>query len=114
MDYSTFVKNIFKPGEEIVEQFTPVKAEGIHAAVGVAGEAGEVLDLIKKVTFNNRTLDLDKLRNELGDVEYYLEALRQTYNITRDECIAANVIKLSKRYEGGYSDQKSLERKDVA
>lgn len=44
-------------------------------AMGLAGEAGEVADLLKKVLFHDRELDRDKLIQELGDVRWYLECL---------------------------------------
>lgn len=84
-----------------------------HVAMGLSGEAGEVLGIIKKVFANGRKLDYDRLIEEMGDVEFYLEALRQNTGVTREETIAANMRKLAKRYPGGnYSHALAKEKRD--
>lgn len=85
----------------------------MHAAVGIAGEAGELLDAIKKGWAYGKPIDRTNVIEELGDLEFYMEALRQQLNITREETLAANEVKLSKRYHSGtYSDQHAQERAD--
>lgn len=93
--YGEFVTEMFKTDapEDYTERF------GIaHAAVGVAGEAGEVVDLIKKSIFTGKKMYIDEIIKELGDLEFYLEALRQQLHITRDEVLNANWKKLSERH----------------
>lgn len=110
MTFEELVKSLFKKAREILLSEQDVNM--LHAAVGICGEAGEVLDLIKKTAFNNRDMDYKKLMEELGDVEFYLEALRQTLGISRDDVLNQNIMKLSRRYPKGYSDQAALERAD--
>lgn len=69
-----------------------------HAAMGLAGEAGEVVDVIKKHVFTGKRLDREELIKELGDVEFYLEALRQQVSISREDVLLANWEKLSQRH----------------
>lgn len=91
---------------------TPSQWELLHAAIGIAGEAGELLDAVRKHVFDGQPLDEDNLKEEAGDIIFYLEALIQTMRTTVQEIITGNMAKLSKRYEGGYSDQQAQERKD--
>jgi NTP pyrophosphatase (non-canonical NTP hydrolase) len=56
----------------------------MHATMGMAGEAGELLDAIKKNYVYNKALDYTNIIEELGDFEWYAEALRQSLGVTRD------------------------------
>lgn len=71
--------------------------------LGIGGEAGEVVDLIKKVLHHDKPLDKDKLIKELGDVRWYLEYLAITIDVSMEEIEAANVTKLKARYPNGFS-----------
>ena len=85
----------------------------MHAAVGVAGEAGELLDAVKKGWAYGKNIDMNNVVEELGDLEFYLEALRQTLGIDRNMTLQRNQQKLAVRYHSGvYSDQHAIERKD--
>lgn len=108
------VTELFKPGEQVLETMSPQSVELLHAAVGISGEAGELLDLMKKMIFQNREVELDNVLNELGDIEFYLEAFRQNLEIIREHTLQANMNKLSKRYQGKYSDEAAQARADEA
>lgn len=113
--YARFVKERKKSGEAIMAQMTPEKADLNHMAIGIAGEAGELLDATKRWTVYNKDLDLDNVIEELGDLEFFLEGYRQRLGITREQTLAANEVKLSARYhQGKYSDQQAQERADKA
>lgn len=171
IDFKDMVSALAKDGADILVTLTPEKCHLLHMAVGISGEASELLDA-----------NLDDMKNiieELGDIEFYLEGLRQglnatnpylpdgrlkrknsvrrtiqilagdildtvkkyviynqdlreqdlhalingltielrnayvTFNITRDQVIAANIEKLGKRYSAGsYSDNDAQQRKD--
>ena len=108
-EYKEMVTSLFK-----TEGFDLNLNADLHAAVGVAGEAGEVLDLIKKSWAYNKDLDYELIIEELGDLEFYLEALRQTLCISRKDVLAANISKLGRRYSNGtYSDAQAIAREDV-
>lgn len=116
-NYSTMVKDLKKPGEDVVSSLTPTKADLLHMAVGVSGEAGELLDAVKKHTIYNKPLDLNNVIEELGDLEFYMEGLRQIINVDRETILVANMNKLrdgsKPRYASGvYSDTQAQERKD--
>lgn len=111
--YAEMVRTLAKPGADIIAQLTPVKAHAWHMASCISGEAGELFDAVKREAIYNKDVDLVNVVEELGDIEFYLEGLRQAYNITREETLASNVDKLSARYEGlKYSDKAAQERAD--
>jgi NTP pyrophosphatase (non-canonical NTP hydrolase) len=82
-------------------------------ALGVAGEAGEVADLLKKHLFHGHSLDRDKLVKELGDVLWYVAAIGFIYGIPMQEIADVNIEKLSKRYPDGFSNAASIARADI-
>jgi NTP pyrophosphatase (non-canonical NTP hydrolase) len=74
------------------------------AAMGLAGEAGEVCDYLKKVLLHGKELDRVKLKDELGDVLWYLQHACNVFDIPMSEIAHGNILKLCKRYPGGYGD----------
>lgn len=83
-------------------------------ALGLAGEAGEVSDLIKKSVFHRHTLDRAALVKELGDVLWYVAALCTKIGIHMDDVMALNIEKLRQRYPAGYSSEASKHKPDEA
>lgn len=109
------VAALAKPGADIVATLTSEDAHALHMAVGIAGESGELLDAVKKAAIYRKPIDRENVVEELGDLEFYMEGLRQGYGITREEVLAHNIAKLSKRYSSGtYSDKHAQERADKA
>lgn len=82
-------------------------------ALGVAGEAGEVADLVKKHIGHGHDLDVDKLANELGDVLWYVAGLAHVLGLTMSDIAQRNIDKLQKRYPDGFSSAASIARVDV-
>lgn len=113
--YSDFVAGILKPGSEILKQLTPEDCNLIHMAMLVTGEAGELCDAIKKPTIYRKTINLENVKEEMGDLEFALQAIRTHFGWTREEILAGNVEKLSKRYPSGrYSNEQAINRADKA
>jgi NTP pyrophosphatase (non-canonical NTP hydrolase) len=81
-----------------------------NAALGLAGESGEVADILKKHVFQGHDLDKDKLVKELGDIRWYMELAAVTLGTTMDEIERLNVEKLRKRYPEGFSTDASVNR----
>jgi NTP pyrophosphatase (non-canonical NTP hydrolase) len=82
------------------------------AALGIAGEAGEVVDTVKKVLYHSHELDISSLSKEVGDLLWYMVLLCDTVGFTLDDVMQANVEKLRKRYPHGFDTQKSRERQE--
>lgn len=113
VEYAGMVATLAKPGETIRQEMTAHDAHRLHMAVGIAGEAGELLDAIKKAVVYRKPYDRQNIIEELGDLEFYMEGLRQSLGITRQETLSANFEKLEERYKGHqYSDQAAQERAD--
>jgi NTP pyrophosphatase (non-canonical NTP hydrolase) len=79
-------------------------------SMGLSGEAGEVTDYLKKVVFHGHSMDTEKLKDELGDVLWYLSNLADVMGIDLDEVASRNIDKLKKRYPDGFSEEKSRSR----
>ncbi|TXH11210.1 MAG: nucleotide pyrophosphohydrolase [Hyphomicrobiaceae bacterium] len=111
--YGQMVKKLFKPGEAILQAMSPKDMELNHAALGIAGETGELVDALKKYLMYLQPLDRENVVEELGDLEFYMEAIRQSVGITRHETLEHNYNKLmKKRYPNGYSDEAAIARAD--
>ena len=112
-DYDKMTAALSKAGSDIINELSPEKADLLHMAVGVAGEAGELLDAVKKATIYNKPLDRENMIEELGDLEFYMSRVRQLIGVSRDEILEHNYAKLSKRYaKGQYSNEQAQERAD--
>lgn len=83
-----------------------------HGALGLAGEAGEVADLIKKCVYHDHPLDLDALIKELGDVQWYLVYLCNAIGVTLAEVMDRNAAKLRARYPDGWDTTRSANRNE--
>lgn len=79
-------------------------------ALGLAGEAGEVIDLLKKHLYHGHPLDLPTLATELGDVLWYMAYICNTMYISLDMVMAMNVDKLRERYPNGWEPERSIHR----
>lgn len=111
--HSEMVAALVKSGELIKQELTNDQAHLWHMVTGVAGEAGELLDAIKKNCIYQKPLDRENVIEELGDLEFYMEGVRAAVGVTRQETLDANIAKLSKRYEGlKYSNSAAIDRAD--
>jgi len=114
-EHSEMVHGLKKDPESLLNEMNETKLDAIHMSIGVAGEAGELLDAVKRFAIYGRDLDRENVVEELGDLEFYIEGLRQTFNISRQETLTANIAKLGKRYDKGrYTDEDAQARKDKA
>jgi NTP pyrophosphatase (non-canonical NTP hydrolase) len=90
--HAEMVTMLAKPGAAILGTMTPEKAHLLHMAVGISGEVGEVLQALVRSTevkSNEEAQEvLDNVREELGDIEFYMEGLRQGIGVSRYEIIA--------------------------
>jgi NTP pyrophosphatase (non-canonical NTP hydrolase) len=74
----------------------------VDAAAGLAEEAGEVLGLVRKRTFQRREVGADHLIEELGDVLWCLATTADTLGFSLDEVADANLRKLARRHPDGF------------
>lgn len=111
--HSQMVAGLCKNGEEIRGTMTGAQMHALHMAIGISGESGEIIDAIKKWCVYQGVLSVDNIIEELGDLEFYMEGLRQAFGIEREATLEANHRKLGKRYrDHQYSDQQAQDRAD--
>jgi NTP pyrophosphatase (non-canonical NTP hydrolase) len=82
-------------------------------ALGAAGEAGEICELVKKGLLHQHGLDHNKLHKEIGDCLWYLTALCTKLDFDLGEVMAANIEKLRQRYPDGFRSEDSRARVDT-
>lgn len=111
--YSEFVRALCKPGDNIRQELTPEDCHRLHMAVGISGEAGELLDAIKKAAIYRKPLDTHNVKEEIGDILFYITGLLQSIGVEMETIIAENVAKLSLRYQAkSYSNAAAIARND--
>lgn len=96
--------------------FKPLtKEEGriAAAALGLVGEAGETSEVLKKWLFHGHEFVREEIVKELGDVMWYVTELCNSLDLTLDEVLDQNMIKLKARYGDGFSTEKSVARIDT-
>lgn len=84
----------------------------LMSTMGLAGETGEVIDLLKKHVWQKHTLDRAKLTEEIGDIFWYLAVLMESCDVSLAEALAVNHAKLMRRYPDGFETERSLNRED--
>ena len=82
----------------------------LNGAMGLNGEAGEVIDILKKHIFQGHKLDKEHIAKELGDCLWYIAVCPKGAGYTLDEIAEINKSKLRKRYPDGFEADKSLHR----
>jgi NTP pyrophosphatase (non-canonical NTP hydrolase) len=85
-----------------------------HALEGLISEVGEIADTIKKYKRYGKALDIDNLKEEIGDVDYYLSMLADSIRASRELCAVDNVEKLKRRYPDQFSEAHASARMDKA
>lgn len=82
----------------------------LNGVMGLNGEAGECIDLVKKYLFQGKPLDKEHLAKELGDVAWYLAVTAQGLGYDLETIFKMNIAKLEARYPNGFEVQKSEHR----
>lgn len=103
--YQTAAVRTLKCGEN--EQF-----DLNHMALGVAGEAGELVDCIKRHTVYGKPLDMDNLAEEIGDALWYLANICNVMGWSFEDMARRNIAKLKIRYPEKYTDELASARLD--
>ena len=102
-----------KDGAVIKQEITPEQANLLHMVIGASGEVGELVDAIKKHVIYQKPLDVENVKEELGDLLFYMANLMHSVGLSFEEVLQHNVDKLSVRYSSGkYSNTQAQERAD--
>ena len=82
----------------------------VNGVMGLNGEAGECIDIVKKCEFQGHDLDINKLVDELGDVLWYIAEICEGLGISMSDVAELNIEKLKERYPNGFESERSVNR----
>ena len=82
----------------------------INGVMGLCGESGEAIDIVKKWLAQGHDLDKEKLAKELGDICWYLAETATALDLSLEDIMASNIEKLRKRYPEGFDAERSIHR----
>ena len=82
----------------------------INSVMGLCGESGEAIDIVKKWLAQGHELDKEHLAKELGDIAWYLAEAATALDLSLEEILKANIEKLERRYPEGFETRRSVER----
>lgn len=85
----------------------------LNGILGLVGEAGEVVDEMKKVYFQGHEFDVESIKFEVGDVLWYIALICKGLGCSMSEVAEMNIEKLRIRYpsEEGFRTEDSINRK---
>ena len=84
----------------------------INGVMGLCGESGEAIDIVKKWLAQGHELDKEKLVKELGDICWYLAETATALGLSLEDIMEANIEKLKKRYPEGFDAGRSVNREE--
>jgi NTP pyrophosphatase (non-canonical NTP hydrolase) len=84
----------------------------INGVMGLCGESGEAIDIVKKHLAQGHELDREHLIKELGDIAWYLAEVAYVLGVPLEEVLQRNIDKLRARYPEGFDTERSLSRKE--
>lgn len=82
----------------------------INSVMGLCGESGEAIDIVKKWMAHGHELDREHFIKELGDIAWYLAEAATALDVTLEDVLQANIEKLKKRFPEGFDENRSKER----
>lgn len=85
----------------------------LHGILGLVGESGEVVDLVKKHLYQGHPIDKTKLKEELGDILWSLTLTAFSLDTSLEQIAENNIEKLQKRYPDGFDAERSIQREKL-
>ena len=84
--------------------------DNFHMIMGMATEVGELVDVFKKYMAYGKDIDWVNVKEEIGDLMFYIASFCRINNLSLDEIIYTNVAKLETRYPEKFTQEKALNR----
>ena len=84
----------------------------INGVMGLCGESGEAIDIVKKWLMQGHELDKKHLVRELGDVAWYLAEAATALDVPLEAVFQGNLDKLRRRFPNGFDTGASVNRKE--
>lgn len=86
--------------------------ELVMGCLGLSGEVGELVDMVKKSIFHGTLFDETHFKKELGDIMWYMALICHTFGYDLDEILEMNIDKLKARYPEGFDTYLANHRED--
>lgn len=105
----------FKKYQSFVDRTTKHR-DGVYPVLGLAGETGEFVELVKKAWRKSETnwpenIDTTKVTSELGDILWYITRIASYLNISLEDIVSYNIGKLTER--GRLDNKTTLDNREV-
>ena len=85
----------------------------LNGVMGLCGESGEAIDIVKKHLHQGHELDKQKLVKELGDIAWYLAETAYALDVELADVLEQNIAKLRARYPEGFDRERSIHRTET-
>lgn len=106
MTINKYQKNALRTANKSLTSFQQLE----NGVMGLNGEAGECIDILKKHLFQGHELDREHIAKELGDIAWYLALSASAIGYDLETIMQMNVDKLRARYPDGFNTEHSLHR----
>ena len=90
-----------------IEGYKPTRL--IHGMLGLISESGEIADTLKRWLYYRQPLDEDNLKEEIGDLLWYVALICNTLGIQMSDCMESNIRKLQKRFPEKFDQELAKE-----
>jgi len=113
-EYHKFVESLTADAEPMNKRLQdPQLMHILHAVIGISGEAGELMDAVKKAIVYGKPIDYVNLQEEAGDLLFYLTLLVNESGMNFNDIMLENMKKLRLRYPNSkFTCDDALSRKD--
>lgn len=116
-------KDFYKASEAVLKAFAMLGAISnsqkdlsvirlMEGLMGLNGEAGEALDILKKILFQGHGIDRKHIALELGDIAWYLALSADAIGYDLETIMSMNIEKLKARYPNGFETERSVNREE--
>jgi NTP pyrophosphatase (non-canonical NTP hydrolase) len=112
-EYQELSKRTMPKPVSVVGKPIYTKDSMVNYIMGLSGETGEFIDLVKKKWYHQHPISNEDVKKELGDILHYWVGLCDMFGFTAEEVATENLFKLGKRYPNGFSKEDSIRRVDV-
>lgn len=109
MDIKTYINESSRTDSK--NFFMDEKTQNVlHGAIGLSTESGELLDSLKKKIYYGRDLDTVNIKEELGDIMWYMALIMRELDLEMEDVLNTNIQKLKARYGDKFSEEKAFDR----
>ncbi len=99
-----------KDKKPIKQRLDKINLDSLHAVIGISTESGELVDAFKKHIFYGKELDVVNIKEEIGDLMWYVALLCNANDFNFYEILENNIKKLQARYPEGFKNKDATER----